>query len=123
MNDSPSIEHVHERNWENIGLLGSRKVRDMGIEGHALRWSVNRLQGRSSGAANLLGSTSLGNSQTDTKDGVGTKFGLVRAPVKINQELVNLGLILDVQALLDQGRANCLVYVLDGLQNAFAAPL
>lgn len=78
----------------------------MGIEGHG-----------------LLSSTSLGNGQADTKDGVGTELGLVGGSIEVNQELVDLGLVLDINVLLDDSGANGLVDVLDGLKDALAAPL
>lgn len=71
----------------------------------------------------LLSSTGLGNGQADTKDGVGTKLGLVGGSIEVNQELVDLGLVLDIDALLDERGADDLVDILDGLEDALAAPL
>jgi len=73
--------------------------------------------------AYLLSSTSLGNSQADTEDGVGTELGLVGGAIKVDEELVNLGLVLDIDALLDQSRADDGVDVLDGLGDTLAKPL
>lgn len=71
----------------------------------------------------LLSSTGLGNGQRDTEDGVGTELALVGGAVKAIEELVDLGLVLDVNALLDQSRADDGVDILDGLGDALAAPL
>lgn len=71
----------------------------------------------------LLSSTSLGNSQGDTEDGVGAELALVGCAVKGVEELVNLGLVLDIKVLLDQSRTNDGVYVGDGLGDTLASPL
>lgn len=68
----------------------------------------------------LLGSTGLSNGQTDTEDGVGTKLGLVGRAIELVQELVDLGLVLDVDVLLDESWSNDGVDVLDGLGDAYA---
>lgn len=65
----------------------------------------------------LLSSTSLGDSQADTQDGVGTQVVLVGGAIELVEELVDLGLVLDIQVLLDDGRANLLVDIGDGLQD------
>jgi len=31
-----SIDHIHERNWENVGFLRPGEVRDMGVQRHIL---------------------------------------------------------------------------------------
>jgi hypothetical protein len=104
--DLPAVEDVLEGHREHIGLLGTGEVRDVGVEGDA-----------------LLGGTGLGNSQADTEDGVGTELGLVRSSVELNQELVDLGLVNDIDVGLDKGRSDDLVDVLDSLENTLAAPL
>lgn len=71
----------------------------------------------------LLGSTSLGNSQTDTEDGIGAKLGLVGSAIELVEEGIDLGLVLDVDGLLDQGGSNDTVDVVNGLGYALAAPL
>lgn len=73
--------------------------------------------------SHLLSGTSLGDSQADTKNGVGTVVGLVGGAIKLVEELVNLGLVLDIEALLDQSGANDGVDVLDGLGDTLAEPL
>jgi hypothetical protein len=32
----PSVENVHERNWKNVRLFSTGKIRDMGVERDAL---------------------------------------------------------------------------------------
>jgi hypothetical protein len=71
----------------------------------------------------LLSSTGLGNSQTDTEDGIGTKLGLVGGAIEAVKELVDCGLVLDVEVLLDQSGGNDGVDVLDSLGDALATPL
>ena len=71
----------------------------------------------------LLGGTGLGNGQGDTEDGVGAKLGLVGGTIEVDEELVNLGLVLDVDVGLDQLRADDGVDVLDGLGDTLAGPL
>lgn len=71
----------------------------------------------------LLGSAGLGNSQADTKNSVGTELGLVGGAIEVNQELVNLGLVGDINVLLDEGGADGLVDILDSLKDALATPL
>lgn len=71
----------------------------------------------------LGGGTGLGNSQANTEDCVGTELGLVGSAIKLDEELINLGLVLDVDVLLDQGRADNVVDVLNSLGDTLAAPL
>lgn len=71
----------------------------------------------------LLSGTGLGNSQGDTKDGVGAELGLVGGAIQLDQEVVDGGLVLDVQAGLDQLGGDDCVDVLDGLQYTLAGPL
>ena len=65
----------------------------------------------------LLSGTSLGNSQGDTEDSVGTELALVGGSIELVQELVDLGLVLNIDVLLDEGGANDVVDVLDGLED------
>lgn len=75
------------------------------------------------GMAYLLSGTGLGNSQGNTEDGVGTKLGLVGGTIKLVEESVNLGLILDINVLLDQSGSNDIVDVGNSLEDTLAAPL
>ena len=95
-----TVQDVLEGNGQDIGLLGAGEVGDVSVEGDT-----------------LLGGSSLGNSQGDTEDGVGTKVALVGSAVELVEELVNLGLVLDIDVLLDESGANGLVNVLDSLQD------
>lgn len=93
-----TVQDILERNGEDIWLLGTSKVGNMSVERNA-----------------LLSSTSLGNGQGDTKDGVGTEVGLVGCAVKFDEEFVNLALILNVDIFLDDSGSDGLVDVGDGL--------
>ena len=97
-----TVEDVLERHREDVGLLGTSQVGDVSVERDT-----------------LLGSTGLGNSQADTQDGVGTQVVLVARAIELVEELVNLGLVLDVNVLLDEGRADGLVDVGNSLQDTF----
>lgn len=73
--------------------------------------------------AHLLSGTGLGNSHGDTEDGVGTKLGLVGGSIEVDQELVDAALVLDVDVLLDDGRGNDRVDVVNGLGDTLTGPL
>ena len=78
---------------------------------------------KSNGATNLLGSGGLSNSQTDTEDGIRTQLSLVWGSIKLDQELIDLWLVLDIDVLLDKSGANDLVDVGDGLEDTLSSPL
>ena len=101
-----TVQDVLEGNGEDVGLLGTGKVGDVDVERDT-----------------LLSGSSLGNSQGDTEDGVGAKLGLVGGAIEVDEELVNLGLVLDVDVGLNQLRADDGVHVLDGLGDTLAGPL
>lgn len=65
----------------------------------------------------LLSSSGLSDSQADTEDGIGTKVRLVGAAIELVEEFVNLGLVLDVEVFLDNGGADNLIDVLNGLED------
>ena len=71
----------------------------------------------------LLGSGSLGDGQTDTENSIGTQFALVWGTIKAVQEFINLRLILDINVLLDERRADNVVNVGNSLGNTLSAPL
>lgn len=71
----------------------------------------------------LLSSSSFGNSQTDTKNSVGTQLSLVWGTVEVDQELINLGLILNIDVLLDKSWADDVVDVGNSLGNTLSSPL
>jgi hypothetical protein len=101
-----TVEDVHEGNGEDVGLLGTGKVGDVSVEGDT-----------------LLGSGGLSDGHGDTEDGVGTELGLVGGTIKLDHEVVNGALVLDVKVLLDEGGTENIVDVGDGLENTLAAPL
>ena len=68
----PSIENVHEGDREHIWLLGAGEVGDVGVERNLLPGINEQITSYgSSGLWYFLGGGSLGNSQRDTKDGIG----------------------------------------------------
>jgi hypothetical protein len=101
-----TVEDVLEGDGEDVGLLGAGKVGDVSVEGNT-----------------LLSGGSLGDGQGNTEDGVGTEVTLVGGSIELVQELVNLGLFLNIDVLLDDGGANGLVDVLDGLEDTFRVRL
>jgi hypothetical protein len=125
IHNSPSVEDVHEGDGKHVGLLGAGKVGNMGVQRNTLvaRQYRSRVLAQRANRIYLLSSTSLGNSQTDTENSVGTKLGLVVSAIKLVEELVDLGLVLDIKALLDQSRTNGLVDIGDGLGDTLATPL
>lgn len=105
-NRLPSVEDVHEGNGKDVGLLGTGQVGDVGVERDT-----------------LLSSTGLGDSQGDTENGVSSELGLVGGSIEVDEELVDLGLVLDIKVLLDQSRGNDGVDVLNSLGDTLASPL
>ena len=73
-------------------------------------------------SAYLLSSTSLSNGQTDAENSIGTEFALVLSTIEAVEERIGLGLVLDINALLDQGRTNDGVDILHSLADALATP-
>ena len=73
--------------------------------------------------AHLLCSTRLGGGETDAEHGIGAELLLVGAAVGLVQEVVDGRLVLDVEVGLDQRRAQGVVDVGHGLEDALAAPL
>lgn len=101
-----TVQDVKEGNGEDVGLGGLSQRSDVLVKRDTL------LTGTGSGSGN-----------GDTKDGVGTELGLVLGSVKLEEELVESSLVLDVELGLDDGRGNDLVDVLDGLEDTLSAPL
>jgi len=95
-----TVEDVLEGNGQDVGLLGAGEVGNVNVERNT-----------------LLSSGGLGHSQGDTQDGVGTEVGLVGSSIELVEELVNLRLVLNINALLDESGANGLVDVLHGLED------
>lgn len=85
--------------------------------------SVRPIRDIGTRCAYLLGGGGLGNRKTDAEDGIGAQLGLVGGAVELDQELVDLWLVLDVDVLLDEGRADDLIDVGDGLGDTLSSPL
>jgi len=75
------------------------------------------------GVSDLLCSCSLRDGKTDPKNGIGAKLCFIWGSIKLNQELINLWLVLHVDILFNDGRANDFVDIGDSLQNTFSTPL
>lgn len=93
-----TVEDVHEWNRQDVWLLGAGKVADVRVERNT-----------------LLGGSGLGDSHGYTENGVGTELGLVLGAIELVEELVDCGLVFDVQVGLDQLRSDLLVHVCDSL--------
>lgn len=70
----------------------------------------------------LLRGGCLGNGHGDTKNGIGTQLCLVLGSIKLVQESVDSGLVLDINLLLDQCWGDLVVDVGDSLGDTLAAP-
>ena len=75
-----------------VWLLGSSEVRDVDVERDA-----------------LLSSGGLGDGHGDTEDGVGTELALVWCSVELTEELVDSGLVLDIDVGLQESWSNGLI--------------
>ena len=119
-----SIQDVHEWYRENVRLLSPSQVRYVSIKWNALDDHCKTRASTLSNPAgpNLLGCTGFGDGQTDTEDGIGTKLSLVGSSVKLVKESVNRGLVFHINVLVDEGRANDFIDILDCLGNTFAGP-
>ena len=71
----------------------------------------------------LLGRCSLGYCHGDTEDCVGAQLGLVGRAIKLVDELVDLGLVLDIKTFLDQSWCNDVVDVGNSLGDTLASPV
>ena len=71
----------------------------------------------------LFSGTSLGDGETDAQDGIGAQLGLVGGTIELVQEVIDLGLVLDIQVLLDDSRGDSVIDVGDGLEDTLATPL
>jgi hypothetical protein len=101
-----TVEDVHEGNGKNVRLLGAGKVGDVSVERDT-----------------LLGSGGLSDGHGDTEDGVGTELGLVGGTIKLDHEVVNGTLVLDIEVLLDEGGTEGLIDISDSLGDTLATPL
>lgn len=117
----PSVKDVHEWDRENIWLLGTSKVGNMGVEWNTLR--ALALSKAIGGCKYLLSSGSLCNSERDTENGISTELSLVWGSVKTVQELVNLWLILNINVLLDESWTDDIIHVGNSLGDSLSIPL
>lgn len=117
-----SVEDIHEWNWKDIWLLGTGQIGNVSVKWNALYQSAYILCLQAF-PSYLLGSSGLGDGQRDTKDGIGSELGLVGGSVQLDQELIDLWLILDIDVLLDDSRANDIVDIGDSLKNTLSGPL
>lgn len=98
-----AVDDVERGAGEDVGLLDASERGNVGVEGKA-----------------LVSGTGLGDSHGDTEDGVGTELALVGGAVKLDHEVVDLLLRGDGQLGLDEGGADDVVDVLDGLGDTLA---
>jgi hypothetical protein len=70
----------------------------------------------------LLCSCSLCNGKTDTQNCVGTELCLVWSSIKLDEELINLGLVLDIDVLLDDGGTNHVIYIGNSFCDTLSTP-
>ena len=98
-----TVQDILEWDRQHVRLLGTGEVGNVGVKRDA-----------------FLSSSSFGNCQADTQDSIGTEVGLVGSSIQLVEELIDFGLVLDINALLDQGGSNGLVDILDGLQDTFS---
>jgi hypothetical protein len=91
---------------ENVGLLGTSQVGDVCVERNT-----------------LLSGCGFCNGHGNTKNGVSTELLLVLGAIELVQESIDSGLVLDVDALLDQGRSDGVVDVANSLGDTLATPL
>src|ERR1700730_11271180 len=98
----------------------------MGREGHKASWcrrdprrgrregfasAIRPIPSGLNGAPHLLSGSRLRNCQRHTEDSIGTELSLVWSSIKLDQELINFWLILDIDVLLDESGTNDLVDV------------
>ena len=65
----------------------------------------------------LLSSGGLSNSHGNTENGVGTELALGGSTIELVEELVNLGLVLDIDVLLHEGGRNHVVDIGNSLED------
>ena len=98
-----SIDDIECGSWKDVGWLDASELGQVLVEGDT-----------------LLDSSSLGDSNTDAQNGIGSELTLVRGTVEFDEEVVDVLLGGDLEAGLDQFRGNNVVDVGDGLRNAWA---
>jgi hypothetical protein len=93
-------------NWENVGLLGASQVGDVCVERDT-----------------LLSCGGLCDGHGHTENGVRAELLLVLGAIKLVQESIDGGLVLDIDRLLDEGGRNDVVDVANGLGHTLTTPL
>ena len=101
-----TVDHVHSRGGQDVGGTRVGQLRKVLVEWHV-----------------LLASASLGSSDRNTQDGIGTELTLIGGAVQLDQEVVNLFLGRDRNARLDQLRGDHVVHVGNSLVDTLADPL
>ena len=95
---SATVDNVHHWDRKNVGI----RAADVAVKGHTQSLCCR-----------------MGSRKTYAEDGVGAKLALRCCTIKGEHFVVECALIEDTVAL--QSRCNNVVYVGNGLQNAFAA--
>lgn len=98
-----AVDDIHSRDGEN-DLLAA-------VTGQVGNVAVQR--------NTLGGGAGLEDGEGDTEDGVGAILGLIGGAVELEEEVVDGGLVLDVEFGLDEGRAEMVIDVLDGGQDTW----
>ena len=96
----PTVDDVEGWDGEDIGRLYACKFGQVLVERNA-----------------LFSCTSLSDSNGYAKNSVSTKLSFVRSAIELDQEVVNLLLLSDGEARLDQSRSDGVVHVCNGLEN------
>jgi hypothetical protein len=100
-----AVKNVGEWNGEDVWLLCASKIRDVGVE-----WDT------------LLCCGSLCNGHGHTQDSISTELGLVWGSVELVEELVDLGLVLDIESFLDESWSNNVIDIANSLQDTLSSP-
>ena len=95
-----AVDDVERRARQDVRRLDAGEVREVLVEGDA-----------------LLGGAGIGDGNGDAENGVGAELALIGAAVELDQEVVDLLLLRDLEARLDQLGRDRLVDVRDGLEH------
>lgn len=118
-----TVENVHEGDRENVRLLGTSKIGDVDVKRDTLWWKlVPRFLSTLfiPAIAYLLSSSSLCDGHRNTENSVGTELALGWSTIELVEELINLGLVLDINVLLEESRCNHIVDISNSLENTLA---
>ena len=95
-----TVDDVEAGRGEDEGGLDTGEVGEVLVEGDT-----------------LLGSSGLRDSDGDTEDGVGTELALVGGTVELDQEVIDLLLLGDLEASLEESGGDDVVDVGNGLED------